>query len=36
MSELNERKTFDKHSVKNRKMMMKEKYVQQKFKSNKD
>ena len=36
MSELNERKTFVKHSVKNREMMMKAKYVQQKFKSNKD
>jgi ribosomal protein S21 len=36
MSELNERKTFIKDSVKNREMMKNAKYVQQKYKSNKD
>ena len=36
MSELNERKTFVKDSVKNREMMKKAKYVQQKYKSNED
>ena len=33
MSELNERKTFTKTSVKNREMIKKAKYVQQKYKS---
>jgi ribosomal protein S21 len=36
MSELNMRKTFVKDSVKNREMMKKAKYVQQKYKSNED
>jgi ribosomal protein S21 len=36
MSELNGRKTFVKNSVKNREIMKKSKYVQQKFKSNED
>jgi ribosomal protein S21 len=36
MSELNMRKTFVKDSVKNREMMKKPKYVQQKYKSNED
>ena len=36
MSELNMRKTFVKDSVKNREMMKKAKYVQQKHKSNED
>jgi ribosomal protein S21 len=33
MSELNERKTFTKTSVKHREMMKKAKYVEQKYKS---